>query len=205
MRDLLHGRIDRRSYCSLLRNLYELYSGLESALSRHRTHACVAPFFLPQLFRTGALAADMRDLHGDQWIDAFEVKGSAKRYVDRLSEIEVLRPELLVAHAYVRYLGDLSGGQILKRIVRQSLQLSPAEGMRFLEFGEPAQVETMAQNFRQALDSIAVDSLAMADIVAEAQLSFVMHANLFEELAASRQLSELPRSIVDRERSHLPV
>ena len=205
MRYLLQGRIDRRSYCSLLRNLYELYAALEFALTKHRAHACVAHVVQPQLFRTAALAADLHHLHGHRWIDDLEIIGSARRYVDRLREIEILRPELLTAHAYVRYLGDLSGGQILKRIVRQSLSLSPIMGTRFLDFGEPTQAETMAQDFRAALDSIAVDQLAMSDIVAEAQLSFVMHINMFEELAAARQLSELPESIVDRERSHLPV
>lgn len=202
MRDLLHGRIDRRAYCHLLRNLYELYSALESALTRHCTHPCVQPVFLPQLFRTDALAADLHQLHGNRWIDELEVMNGTERYVGRLSEIATTRPELLVAHAYVRYLGDLSGGQILRRIVRDSLQLSPPAGMRFLDFGEPEQVETMVHRFRVALDSINVGSRASADIVAEAQLSFEMHTTLFEELAAARQL---PGSIVDRERSHLPV
>eukprot|EP00121_Abeoforma_whisleri_P005982 Awhi_evm1s5431 len=44
-------------------------------------------------------------------------------YLNRLNEITRTKPFLLVAHVYVRYLGDLSGGQVLKRIVRKALNL----------------------------------------------------------------------------------
>ena len=40
-------------------------------------------------------------------------------YVNRINQISEEKPELLVAHAYTRYLGDLSGGQILKKIAQE--------------------------------------------------------------------------------------
>ena len=44
-------------------------------------------------------------------------------------------PALLVSHAYVRYLGDLNGGQVLQRVVTGNAGLGSGIGTRFYEFG----------------------------------------------------------------------
>ena len=59
MPDLLHGRLGRAVYCSLLRNLFEIYQALEAALVLRAALPCVAPVVFPKLFRTAALAADL--------------------------------------------------------------------------------------------------------------------------------------------------
>ena len=43
MNALLHGRIERNAYCALLRNLREIYAGLEMALEIHFNHPLLAP------------------------------------------------------------------------------------------------------------------------------------------------------------------
>lgn len=207
MRELIEGRIGLGSYACLLRNLYELYSALEAALYRQSTHACIAPVFLPQLFRKTALAADLRELYSDRFLEELDVAQATLKYVARLREIEASNPELLVAHAYVRYLGDLSGGQMLKRIVGESLALPPESGVRFFDFGTPAEVVKLSQQFRSGLNAIGADENCLADIVAEAQRAFVVHAGLFEELAlasVNSQLRVMP-SIVHRERPDLAI
>ena len=107
---LLRGQMDRASYCALLRNLHAIYAALEPALARHAGHPVLAPVFLPRLARTQALADDLLTLHGSAWADAIALQPATARYLRRLHEIEAAQPELLFAHAYVRFLGDLSGG-----------------------------------------------------------------------------------------------
>ena len=46
-------------------------------------------------------------------------------------EIAKEEPYLLIAHHYTRYLGDLSGGQILKNIAQKALNLDQ-QGLAFL-------------------------------------------------------------------------
>jgi heme oxygenase (biliverdin-producing, ferredoxin) len=91
-------------------------------------------------------------------------------------------PGLLVAHAYVRYLGDLSGGQIVRRIVAKSLHLSSDAGLRFYDFGDAAQAKALAQWFRQGLAAIKATAAEQAALCAEAQFAFTLHRGLFEEL-----------------------
>ena len=57
----------------------------------------------------------------------------------------------LIAHAYTRYLGDLSGGQIVQRLLAKSLGLRPEQLSMydFSGFPDPAALKT---EYRHALE-----------------------------------------------------
>jgi heme oxygenase len=138
MAALLRGALERERYAALLRNLHALYAALEAALTRHAAHADVAPVVFPALFRQAALAADLSVLHGPRWQTELPLQAATQHYMARLQDIDMREPGLLAAHAYVRYLGDLSGGQMLRQIVVRSLQLAEDEGSRFYGHGARA-------------------------------------------------------------------
>jgi heme oxygenase len=183
MRSLLRGQMPLAPYCALLRNLHALYAELEPALELHAAHPSVAPLHLPQLFRCAPLADDLAELHGASWQQDITLAAAARRYAQHLRELAAHRPALLVAHAYVRYLGDLSGGQMLRRIVAGSLALAEGRGTRFYDFGDPAEVVAQARAFRAGLAQLDFDTEQAAAIVAEAVLAFRLHQELFDELA----------------------
>lgn len=180
---LLRGEVDRAGYCRLLRNLFEIYRALEDALPRHAGRPEVAAILIPDLFRAGTLADDLVALHGPDWEQELALGPAAHAYGERLREIDRVDPARLVAHAYVRYLGDLSGGQILNRVVGKRLALAGESGRRFYRFGDLSQVHELAARFRLGLDSAAAGAFSEA-IIDEAGLAFRLHACLFEELAA---------------------
>ena len=183
MHSLLRGEMARGPYCALLRNLHTLYAELEPALEQHAAHPSVAPLHLARLFRCGQLADDLAELHGAAWQQEIAIAAAAQRYAQRLRDIAGDRPELLVAHAYVRYLGDLSGGQMLRRIVAGSLALVNGRGTRFYDFGEPHDVAARVRAFRTGLTPLELDDAQVAAVVAEAVLAFRLHQALFDELA----------------------
>ncbi len=185
MPGLLRGDIDRATYCLLLRNLHALYESLEHALDRHAGTPAVAPVRLPALFRAPALKGDLQYLHGSDWV-ALPLTATMRRYRGRVEDLCDEHPECLAAHAYVRYLGDLSGGQILRPIVRQALGLVDGAGTAFYAFGDDRGVEALKKQLRAALDALPVDAAAGDAIVAEAVAAFALHVRLFEELEAAR-------------------
>ena len=88
-------------------------------------------------------------------------------------------------HAYTRYLGDLSGGQALRNIVRSALELPEGEGTCFYEFEQIPTIEAkraFKEQYRHALDSISVSPEIAEQIVEEANLAFSLNRNVMHEL-----------------------
>jgi heme oxygenase len=185
MAALIKGRLGLQAYCLLLRNLHPVYAGLEAGLLAHAPLPALAPLCLPRLFRTQAIAHDLQMLWGSTWQTELPVLAPAARYRDRLQDLSLSHPALLGAHAYVRYLGDLSGGQLLSGIVSRSLQLPAGQGLSFYDFGDAAQVASLGSAFRTGLDSVGADAAMAQALVDEAKKAFALHGELFEALGAA--------------------
>jgi heme oxygenase len=179
MRRLIAGRFDRAQYVALLVNLGVIYRALEPALERLARHPWLAPIRAPALARCAAIEADLRDLGSSA---SAAPARAATRYAERLGTLERAAPGLLAAHAYVRYLGDLSGGQRLARVVARTLGLQPPAGLRFYDFGGAAASAALAQEFRRGLASIPASGADEEALVDEACHAFRLHAELFDEL-----------------------
>jgi heme oxygenase len=187
MSRLLRGQLARSDYEALLLNLHALYGALESGLHRHRDLPALAALAAPGLCREAALAADLDALCGPGW-QTRPLAAATQAYVQRLLAMAEGDPLLLVAHAYVRYLGDLNGGQALRRLVAPGLasgEGGPVDALRFYDFGSEDQVLAQRQAFRDGLGRIAVDGATANRLVAEARWAFAQHVSLFNELVAA--------------------
>lgn len=183
MRTLLAGQCDRAAYCRLLRSLAALYDALERALERNRAHAVVSKVRMPALYRAGAVAADLACLEGPGWA-RLRAASAAGDYVSHLESLAHADPARLAAHAYLRYLGDLSGGRVLRGIVRRAFDLRDGAGTALYDFGSDEDAQRLARDFRGGLDAIPAHGEEGNAIVAEAKRGFALHIRLFEELAA---------------------
>lgn len=177
MSDLVQGRLERSRYCLMLRNLHEIYVALEEAL------APVAEGFpLEQLRRSAALQNDLEFLHGPAWRQQLPVVPSTSRYVQHLKALRAERPTMLIAHGYLRHLGDLSGGQLLRERVRLMLGLNGKAGSSFYEFPAGTAAD-LAKRYRGQLDAMDLSDLAIDELVEEARVGFALHGEMFCELA----------------------
>lgn len=188
MPELLRGALPLAGYCALLRNLAALYDPLEAGFARHAEHPCLAPLYLEGLARSDALAADLLALHGPRWREELPLAPTALGYAQRLRELADACPERLAAHAYVRYLGDLSGGQVLGAIVARCYGLgAQADGTAFYRYAQDA--GWLARRFREGLDATGHAAAAPDGIVEEARQAFQWHVRMFEELARPERRS----------------
>ena len=107
----------------------------------------------------------------------------AANYVQAIERASAGNGDRLVAHAYTRYLGDLSGGQILKRLLARSLSL-PASALSFYEFPAIADVATFKSEYRAAIDRVGDESDEFDGIVEEGALAFELNIELSAALQA---------------------
>ena len=111
MKCFLKGIMERKPFAELTADLYFVYSTLEAEIYRHREHPVVGKIYFPELERKQKLEEDLAFYFGENWQEKISASPAGKVYVDRVKEISKTQPERLIAHAYVRYMGDLSGGE----------------------------------------------------------------------------------------------
>jgi heme oxygenase len=182
---LLRGALDGARYARLVRALHALYGTLEGALERHAAHPAIAPLDAAPLHRADALAHDLAALREAGLADArATLPPAALAYVARLAELDAREPVRLVAHAYVRYLGDLAGGQALAPIVERAFGLAHGAATRFYAFGTREAVAARTASLRAALDALPLSPAEADAVVDEALDAFARHVALFEEIAA---------------------
>ncbi|KAK2086318.1 heme oxygenase (decycling) 1 [Saguinus oedipus] len=134
-----------------------------------------APLYFPEeLHCKATLEQDLAFWYGACW---------QERYVKQLHEVGHAEPELLVAHAYTRYLGDLSGGQVLKKIAQKALELpSSGEGLAFFTFPNINSATKFKQLYRSRMNSLEMTPVVRQWVMEEAKMAFLLNIQLFEEL-----------------------
>ncbi|XP_041812375.1 heme oxygenase 1a [Chelmon rostratus] len=177
------GQITLPQYKVLLCSLYEIYKALEEEMDRNSSHPAVAPIYFPQeLARLESLETDLEHFLGSDWKKRVIVPAATLRYVQRLQKIGKESPELLVAHAYTRYLGDLSGGQMLRRITQKALNLSSNEGLSFFAFPGVSSPNLFKRLYRSRMNSIELTEEKRAAVLEEAVDAFELNIKVFDDL-----------------------
>ncbi|MGF1480128.1 MAG: heme oxygenase (biliverdin-producing) [Cyanophyceae cyanobacterium] len=182
VRCFLKGVVEKNSYRKLVANFYFVYSAMEEEMERLRDHPVVSKIYFPQLHRQHSLEQDLQFYYGTNWQQEISLSPAGKAYVERIREVANSHPELLVAHSYTRYLGDLSGGQILKNIAQKAMGLSDGRGTAFYEFATITDEKAFKEQYRQALNEMPIDRETAQRIVDEANDAFALNMKLFQEL-----------------------
>lgn len=187
MAQLLRGRATLPAYAALLVSLQEIYIALEDGLATQGTDPVLGPLMVPGFARASALASDLRALSA-VGVALPPSASEARSYATHLRELTRSDPPRLLAHAWLRYLGDLNGGQIIGGIVRESLGL-PADAAQFYEFPALPNPRAAAEAWRVALDAAPLTPAMHDAIVDEAGDGFRRHIRLFESLALTLDAS----------------
>ena len=177
----LKGVVEKNSYRKLAANFYFVYGAMEEEMERLKDHPVVGKFYFPELNRQATLAQDLHFYYGANWKKEIQLTPYGRVYVDRIHEIAKTCPELLAAHSYTRYIGDLSGGQILKNIAQKAMNLE-TDGTAFYEFEHISDEKAFKNMYRQALNDLPIDQEMADKIVVEANDAFGLNMKMFQEL-----------------------
>jgi heme oxygenase len=185
MKCFLKGVVDKDCFAKFLGNLYFVYTELETALASHQNNPIVGGVYFPELNRRASLEKDMVFYYGNDWRNLITPSTNAKKYITRIQQLSASEPALLIGHAYTRYMGDLSGGQMLQKIAQSTLKLSGYEGTSFYNFEQIPDKKAFKDKYRDALNAVPVDDATADKIVVEANNAFSFNMQMAEELEGS--------------------
>ncbi|GAA1763522.1 biliverdin-producing heme oxygenase [Nocardioides hankookensis] len=181
MSELLGGRVNERGYADYLLRLRVAYAAMEELVRAHGDDAGVAAVHDEALERLAAIDADLDHWLGHEGGVRTVDSPAADAYRQRLVDAAAQWPTLLVAHHYTRYLGDLSGGQAIGRILDRTFGLDGA-GIAFYDFPEIAKPKIYKDGYRARLDALDLTAEEQERVVDEVQTAFRLNQALFAEL-----------------------
>ncbi|MBO3086156.1 biliverdin-producing heme oxygenase [Cellulomonas fengjieae] len=177
---LMSGGLDRAAYADLAAQQLAVYTALEAAGARLEDDGGLV---FAELTRVPAIEQDLAHLYGPGWRTRIRVLPATQVYVDRLVQTGDSLPRY-AAHAYTRYLGDLSGGQIIKRMLQRHYGFT-SDGISFYDFPQIHKLKPFKDVYRERLDAIPLDDEQRVAVVEEARYAFRLNADVFAELGAA--------------------
>ena len=186
MAGLMKGEGSRDDYVALVAQHYFIYEALEAAAERMRNDPVASVFITDKLTRLPALEADLAFLLGDDWREQIAPLSSTQRYVDRIEKVGSTWAGGFVAHHYTRYLGDLSGGQFIGRVMARRFGFE-TNGIGFYIFDEIADPRAFKDVYREQLDAAPWDDAEKARVIDEVLVAYDFNTELFDELDRERQ------------------
>jgi len=185
MQDLMSGKGSRRDYISLLSQHYFIYEALEEAALRMASDPVANLFISPALTRLPAIEDDLAFLLGDEWADRIAPLPATVRYTSRIREVGRSWPGGFIAHHYTRYLGDLSGGQIIRTLLQRQYGFE-TNGVGFYLFADIAKPKLFKDTYRSQLDAVEWTEDERDRVIEEVGLAFRFNTELFDDLALAK-------------------
>ncbi|WP_432747189.1 biliverdin-producing heme oxygenase [Streptomyces sp. JH002] len=187
MSDMLGGKLGVAAYRRYTEQLWFVYRSLEARSADLAADPVAGPFIRPELSRTAALEADLDHLHeGPGWRTVITPLPATETYAARVTEVAATWPAGYVAHHYTRYLGDLSGGQIIRGTAEKTWGFTrKGPGVHFYVFDAIGNPAAFKREYRQSLDDIAADGQERLRIVEECKRAFALNSAVFQDLATA--------------------
>ncbi|MET8995203.1 biliverdin-producing heme oxygenase [Amycolatopsis sp. NPDC004169] len=181
MRALLGGELTRQGYAELAVQYYFVYGALEAASDAMAGDPVGGEFVFEELRRLPLLERDLAHLVGPDWRETITPLASTREYVARIREASAWAGGY-VAHHYTRYLGDIAGGQAIRRLLEKTYDVAEA-GTLFYHFEGIGSAPRFRDQYRAKLDNAPWDEAERARVIDETRVAFECNVAVFEELA----------------------
>ncbi|MCM2579356.1 biliverdin-producing heme oxygenase [Streptomyces meridianus] len=181
--DMLGGRLGQGAYARYTEQLWFVYRALEGAAGALADDPVAGPFIRPELLRVTELERDLAHLLGAGWRKRATALPATRTYADRITEVAGRWPAGYVAHHYTRYLGDLSGGQVIRSAAEKRWGFDhKGDGVRFYVFAGIGNPAAFKREYRALLDALPVGDGEKRDAVEECRRAFALNTGMFREL-----------------------
>lgn len=178
---LLDGELSLEGYTAMVAQHYFAYVALERIGRTLADDPVAGRFDYPELERVPALEADLEHLLGTDWRDRISPTPATRTYVARIEQMAD-HPAGFVAHHYTRYMGDVSGGQFIRRIAARAYGFTDNAGVAFYVFDALGSLPKFRTGYRERLDSLDLGEAAAAFLIKETRLAYQLNTEVLADL-----------------------
>ncbi len=178
--DLMGGRLDVDAYVAMAGQLLFVYRALEEVGSGLAADPVAAAVLDDRLTRAPSLESDLVALGVDP--EALTMLPVTADYVAAITA-SAADPVRFLAHHYTRYLGDLSGGQVIASRMRNHYGV-PAEALSLYRFDGIDKLKRYKDAYRTRIDALGLDVGEVDRLSTEAVRAFRFNQALFAALEA---------------------
>ncbi|WP_159943004.1 MULTISPECIES: heme oxygenase (biliverdin-producing) [unclassified Nocardiopsis] len=178
---LMDGTLPLAGYTAMVAQHYFAYVALEETGRLLAEDPVAGRFHRPELERVPALVRDLEHLLGPDWRARISPTPATRTYAARIAQMAD-HPAGFVAHHYTRYMGDVSGGQFIRRAAARAYGLTDEAGVAFYVFDGLGGLPGFRAGYRERLDSLDLDDGAAARMVAETRLAYQLNTEVFADL-----------------------
>lgn len=180
---ILRGTASLPQYIDFLYNLKPVYAAMESSYDWLADFPALKPYMGESIARTEAIHHDLERLSArSENASAPRRLESTKTYQAHIERALRRDHPAMLAHIYVRYLGDVNGGLVLQRLLGKHLDL-PADCLTFYDFPKIADLSAFKTGFRDALNNLSLNEKAENQAIAAAKDAFRFNIELSKALA----------------------
>jgi len=177
-RALLEGQASPIQLAALIRALAPAYALLEQHGPALADALGAGAIPWAALARTAPLEHDRAVLAG---LGATPASAAAAIWLEQLRVLAQQAPHRLLAHVYVRYGGDLSGGQQLAQRAGAILAAHGLPALDFWRFSQP--IAELKQQLHDGYEALELSDAEEEELLAESEVAFHATQQLLAELA----------------------
>ena len=183
LKRLMDGQASVEGYAEYLFNLYEIYKTIEFNLEKYSHNPVVKEFTTVDVYRSEAIYKDLKVLLGEK-MNSMQLLASTKAYIDKLNELGRSNPELLVAHAYTRYLADLFGGRTIYKTLEQVYKVD-YDALNYYHYealNEDEGRKEFIMEYYEKLGKIKLNDILKEKFIDEVSNSYIYNISISNEL-----------------------
>jgi len=193
--DLLNRSASMSDYILYIRNLISIYQSLEKPFVHLANAETLTPFFDNRIKRSDHLISDLDNMVSrDVWTKLPLMKGTTiyKAHIDHMANTT---PQALIGHLYVRYLGDLNGGQLLQHVLIESFNFDK-RSLSFYNYPEIKDLKLYRLQYRDKFNSLSINSTERKQIINTAIKAFEFNIHISKEIKLQRKLDYAVHKII---------